>query len=88
METFRPNTYHTLEDIQTKKEELHAQLQSKGEQIAVIWEELFVPKKTSTKGEFVTSIISNSITAFDAFMLVRKIMKQYGSIFSRKKKRR
>lgn len=88
METSRPASYHTLEEIQARKEELHSQLQAHSEQIAVIWEELFVPKKANTKGELVTTIISNSITAFDAFMLVRKLMKQYGSIFSRKKKRR
>ncbi len=81
------HTYHTLEDVQLRKEELQAEIQKQNEEISVLWNELFIPRKANTKGELIANIISNSITAFDAFMLVRKLMNQYGSFFGRKKKR-
>lgn len=81
------HTYHTLEDVQLRKEELQAEIQKQNEEINVLWNELFIPRKANTKGELIANIISNSITAFDAFMLVRKLMNQYGSFFGRKKKR-
>ena len=80
--------YYTLEDIQLRKEELQQELQKKSEEISCLWNGLFTPKKANTKGELVANIISNSITAFDTFMLVRKLMGKYGFIFRNKKKKR
>lgn len=79
-------TFNTLEDIQARKDELQAKIQKSNETISKLWKELFVAKKANTKGELITSIISKSITAFDAFLLVRKLVKQYGYIFGKKKK--
>lgn len=79
-------TFNTLEDIQARKDELQAKIQKSNETIGKLWKELFVAKKANTKGELITSIISKSITAFDAFLLVRKLVKQYGYIFGKKKK--
>lgn len=78
----------TLEDIQARKSSLLTRIQERNEEIATLWEDVFIPKKASTKGELITTIISNSITAFDAFMLVRKLLRQYGSLFYRSKKRK
>lgn len=78
----------TLEEIQARKSSLLTRIQERNEEIATLWEDVFIPKKASTKGELITTIISNSITAFDAFMLVRKLLRQYGSLFYRSKKRK
>ena len=86
--TTRTTPPSTRDDIRLCKEELSQALHQKGEEIDSLWHDVFVPQKSSTKGELITSIISNSITAFDAFMLVRKLMHQYGSLFTRKKHRR
>jgi len=48
---------------------------------------LTAPKKSDTKGELIANLISNSITAIDAFLLVRKLMKSYGHLFGKKKRR-
>lgn len=80
-------TYHTLADIQARKEELLSDIHKKNEEIGRLWNSLFVPKKANTKGELVANIISNGITAFDTFMLVRKLMGKYGSLFRSRKKR-
>lgn len=75
-------TYDNLDDILAKKTELSDRLREKREALGCLWSTLSTPKKANTKGEMIATIISNSITAFDAFMLVRKLMTQYGSLFS------
>ncbi len=80
-------TYYTLSDIQARKRELQAEINKKGEQISDLWTKFFTPPKANTKGEMVATIISNGITAFDTFMLVRKLMNRYGHLFGGKRKR-
>lgn len=80
-----PN-YNTLEDIELRKDELRVQLQGKSEKIGGLWRDLFLPKTANTKGEFIANLISNSVTAIDAFLLVRKLMKTYSWLFQRKKR--
>lgn len=75
-------TYDNLDDILARKTELRDRLREKREALGSLWSTLSTPKKANTKGEMIATIISNSITAFDAFMLVRKLMTQYGSLFS------
>lgn len=83
---FNRYSFNTLEDIQARKDELQAEIHKSNEQIGDLWNGLFTQKKANTRGELITSIISKSITAFDAFMLVRKLMLQYGHLFKKKKK--
>lgn len=78
----------TLEEIQEQKSQLRASLEAKGEEIGALWTDLSTPKKANSKGELIASIISNGVTAFDAFMLVRKLIDRYGSLFGRRKKRK
>ncbi len=79
-------TFNTIEEIQLRKEELRDELHASSELIGNIWMEITNDNKPSTKGEMMTSIISKSITAFDAFMLARKLVTQYGRIFKRKRR--
>ena len=80
-------TYHTLEEIQIRKEKLQSNIQQENDQIGILWRTLFAPQKASSKGELMANLVANSITAIDGFLLVRKLMKSYGRIFSRKKKK-
>lgn len=84
--TANRKSFNTLEDIQARKDELLTEIHKSNEQIGDLWNGLFVQKKASTRGELLTSIISKSITAFDAFMLVRKLVMQYGHLFRKTKK--
>ena len=46
-------------------------------------------REESTRGEFISSIISHSAFAIDAFLMVRKLRRNYtvlSQLFSRKKK--
>ena len=80
-------TYNSLEDIQRRKDELQTGLRKQSEQLGALWHELVTPQKANTKGELVAHLISNSITAIDAFLLVRKLMKKYNGFFGRKKRK-
>ena len=79
-------TYHSLEELQARKGELLKQLNTDNTQFSTKWHQLFVPKEGSTKAEFVGGLIANSITAIDAFLVVRKLFRNYGSIFGLGKK--
>ena len=81
---------NTLEEISARKEALPAEIQKKEEVIASTWESLWEPQKANTKGEMVTHLIANSITAIDAFLTMRKLISHYGHLFGvgRKKKKR
>ena len=81
-------TYQTLEEIQIRKEKLQSDIQQENDQIGILWRTLFAPQKASSKGELVASLVSNSITAIDGFLLMRKLIKTYGFIFNRKKKKK
>ncbi len=80
-------TYRTLEEIQIRKEKLQSDIKQENDQIGILWRTLSAPQKANSKGELVANLIANSITAIDGFLLVRKLMKTYGYIFSRKKKK-
>ena len=77
--------YHTLEEIQQRKEELAADIQKDNEQFATLWYGLFTPRQDLSKGEWVAGLVSKSVTAIDAFLLARKLIKNYGQLFRRKK---
>ena len=77
--------YHSLEEIQQRKEELAADIQKDNDKFGTLWNGLFTPREATTKGEWVSGLIANSITAIDAFLVVRKLMKNYGHLFRRKK---
>ncbi len=76
--------YHTLEEIRLRKDQLSAELQKDNDQFGKLWTSLFTKKEDSTKTEWVASIIANSMTAIDAFLLIRKLMKNYGFLFGKK----
>lgn len=79
--------YTDLTAVQQRKEELRGEIHKANTRIGGLWTTLFTPKKANTKGELLANIVSSSITAFDMFMLVRKLMTQYGNLFGRKKKK-
>ena len=73
--------YHTLEEIRLRKEELASQIQQDNTKFSALWNQTFVKREGSTKSEYISGLITNSITAIDAFLLVRKLIKNYRSLF-------
>lgn len=79
--------YHTLEEIRLRKEELAAELQQDNTRFSTLWHQTFIKRENSTKGEYISGLITNSITAIDAFLLVRKLLKGYGNLFGKTSKK-
>ena len=80
--------YSSLAEIQARKDELKEEIHQQSDQINTLWHDLTVPQESSSKVEIVAHLVSNSITAIDGFLLVRKLMKSYGYIFGRKKRKK
>jgi hypothetical protein len=74
--------YGTLGEIRLRKEQLAEALERDSEKIATMWNDLFHKKEDATKGEYIASLVTHSITAIDAFLLVRKLMKNYSGVLS------
>ena len=75
------NTYRNIEDIQLRKEELRTSIDQRSEIIANLWSDLTTVKRSGDKGEMVAGVISKSIMAFDAVMVVSKLYRRYGKVF-------
>lgn len=85
------NTYRTLDDIRQRKEALRRQLDRDSEHISLLWGSIFVKRSESSRGEFISSVIANSALAIDAFLLARKLRRNYNGIinlFSWKKRKK
>lgn len=78
-------TPQTLDDIRQRKQLVEKELTAARDEVANHWHTLTKPQKPSSKGELVAAVISNSITAFDAFLLVRKLTRNYRSLFGRRR---
>ena len=79
--------YNTLDEIQQRKAELLSQIREDNRQFTTLKKSLFMPQKDISKGEWIANIVSNSVTAIDAFLLIRKLTKNYGFLFGHKKKK-
>ena len=75
------NDYRTLEDIRRRKLELRLQLDRDGQRINKLWGRLFVKREDSTRGQFLSNIISHSALAIDALLMVRKLRRDYSGLF-------
>ena len=80
-------TYSSLEEIQARKDELKNEIHQDTVHITNLWHDLTTPQESSSKGELITHLVSNSITAIDGFLLVRKLIRSYGFLFGRKKRK-
>lgn len=79
--------YRTLEDIDARKAELQSHISKDSEQISTLWHDLVKPQPSASKGELIANLVTNSITIIDGFLLARKLMKTYGSLFGRRKRK-
>ncbi len=79
--------FQTLEELRLRKEELASEIQQDSTKFSALWNQTFVKREGSSKGEYISGLIANSITAIDAFLLIRKLMKNYGSLFGKTSKK-
>ena len=75
--------YKSLTEIQARKDELKTGIQQESDHITDLWHGLTASQQSGSKGELIAGLVSNSITAIDAFLLVRKLLRGYRHIFRR-----
>ena len=80
--------YRTLDEIRMRKDELLNELQQDNTKFTTLWNQVFLKREDNTKGEYITGLVSNGIVAFDTFLMIRKLMKNYGFLFGKKNKRK
>ena len=84
-------SYHTLEEIRQRKDELLEQLQNDSKQFSTLWHDLFFKNEETSKGDYIAKVITNSVTIIDLFLMYRKLKKNYGSLlglFGKSKQKR
>ena len=80
--------YRTLDEIRERKDELLDELRQDSTKMSTMWDQVFLKRENNTKTDYIASIVTNGIVAFDTFMLIRKLMKGYGFLFGKKKNKR
>ena len=73
--------YRTLDEIRQRKDELLNELQQDNTLFTTLWNQVFLKRENNSKSDYIAGLVTNGIVAFDTFMLVRKLMKNYGSLF-------
>ena len=80
--------YRTLDEIRERKDELLDELQQDSTKMSTMWNQVFLKREDNSKGDYIASLVSNGVMAFDAFLLIRKLMKGYGILFGKNKKKK
>ena len=80
-----PHEYRTLEEIRQRKEELAEELQKDNTKFSTMWNQVFVSKEETSRGEYIASLVSKGFVAFDLFLTARKLLNTYGFLFGLKK---
>lgn len=77
----------TLDEIRERKEALLDEIQKDSEKVTALWNDTFAKRDETSKGDYIASLVSNGFMALDAFLLVRKLMKGYGYLFGKGKRK-
>lgn len=80
--------YRTLDEIRERKDELLDELQQDSTKMSTMWNQVFLKREENSKGDYIASLVSNGVMAFDVFLLIRKLMKGYGILFGKNKKKK
>ena len=82
------HTYRTLEEIRQRKDELLDEIQQDNTKFSALWNQVFIKREGNSKGDYIAGLVSNGFVAFDTFLMIRKLIKGYGFLFGKKKKKR
>ena len=78
----------TLDEIRERKDALLDEIQKDSEKVTALWNDTFVKRDETSKGDYIASLVSNGFMAIDAFLPVRKLMKGYGYLFGKGKRKK
>ena len=75
----RVRPYHSLEEIQLRKEQLDEVIELENEEIKRLWGQLSKDDEELSRGEQITKY---GMMAYDGVMTLRKLKRNYGSILN------
>lgn len=78
----RVRPYHSLEEIQMRKEQLDEVIELENEEIKRLWGQLTTDDEELSRGEQITKYIKYGMMAYDGLMTLRKLKRNYGSILN------
>lgn len=78
----RVRPYHSLEEIQMRKEQLSEVIELENAEIKRLWGELAIEERNVSRGKQIGKYIEYGIMAYDGMMLLRKLKHNYGSILN------
>ncbi len=78
----RVRPYHSLEEIQLRKEQLDEVIELENEEIKRLWGQLSKDDEELSRGEQITKYIKYGMMAYDGVMTLRKLKRNYGSILN------
>ncbi len=82
------NGFCTLDEIRERKDALLDEIQKDNEKFTTLWNQTFLKRDETSKGDYIAGLVSNGFMALDAFLLVRKLIKGYGYLFGKGKRRK
>jgi hypothetical protein len=78
----RTKPYHSLEEIQMRKEQLSEIIELEDQELKRLWEQLTEEEKEMSRGEQIARFIKYGIMAYDGFMTFHKLKRNYGNILN------
>ena len=82
------NDFCTLDEIRERKDALLDEIQKDSDKVTALWNDTFVKRDETSKGDYIASLVSNGFMAIDAFLLARKLFKGYGYLFGKGKRKK
>ena len=78
----RVRPYHSLEEIQMRKEQLDEVIELEDKEIKRLWGVLTEKEGEESRSEQVIKYIKYGMMAYDGFMTLRKLKRNYGSFLN------
>ena len=88
MQNNKKTEFCTLDEIRDRKDALLDEIQKDRDKVTSLWNQTFLKRDETSKGDYIASLVSNGFMALDAFLLVRKLMKGYGYLFGKGKRKK
>ena len=88
MQNNKKNEFCTLEEIRERKDALLDEIQKDHDKVTTLWNQTFLKRDENSKGDYIAGLVSNGFMAIDAFLLARKLIKGYGYLFGKGKRKK
>ena len=88
MQNNNKTEFCTLDEIRERKDALLDEIQKDRDKVTSLWNQTFLKRDESSKGDYIASLVSNGFMALDAFLLARKLIEGYGYLFGRGKRKK